>query len=89
VTKNEVTDRLARKLGVSPSEAEQIVETVGNVLHKVLLHDGKIPLQSFGTFGTRTNPQRKIRSEKNKKWYVTERNNGPYFKPSRELKQLA
>jgi len=89
VTKCEVTGRLTQKLGVSLSQAEQMLEAVGEVFRKVLLAGGKIRLQGFGTFGTRTHPQRKVKNEKNKKWYVTERNQGPYFKPSRELKKLA
>jgi nucleoid DNA-binding protein len=89
MTRSEVTDGLARKLGLPRGKAEQMVETVSKVFSKVLLGGGKIRLQGFGTFSTRTNPQRKILNQKNKKWYVTERNLCPYFKPSRELKQLA
>ena len=89
MTKVQVIEKLAQKLGVSVARAEQMVEVVGEVFAKILLDGGKIRLQGFGTFGTRTNPQRKTLNKKNKMWYVTDRNQGPYFKPSPRLKQLA
>jgi len=89
VTKAQVTEKLAQKLGVSVARAEQMVETVDEVFAETLLGGGEIRLQGFGTFGTRTDPERKILNQKNKKWYVKERNHGPYFKPSKGLKQLA
>jgi nucleoid DNA-binding protein len=89
VNKDQVTEKLAQKLRISDSQAGEMVASVGEAFIEILRHDGRIRLQGFGTFGTRTNPQRKVHNKKNKKWYVTERNHGPYFKPSPQLKQLA
>ena len=89
MTKVEVIEKLAQKLGVSVAGAEQIVEIVGEVFAEILLGGGKIRLQGFGTFSTRTNRQRDILNQKNERHYVKDRNQGPYFKPSPELKQLA
>ena len=83
MTKAQVTEKLAQKLGVSVARAEQMVETVDEVFTEILLGGGKIRLQGFGTFGTRTTPQRTIRNNKNKRWYVTERNHGPYSSRAR------
>jgi len=89
VERDEVFERLAQKLQVSMAQAEHIVATVGEVFLDVLPHGGKLQLRGLGTFGTRTNPEGKVHNRKNKRGYVTERNQGPYFKPSWQLKQLA
>lgn len=88
MTKADLIDDVSRAVEMSRKDSEVIVETIFDRIVKSLQTGDKIEIRGFGSFRTR---QRKSRIGRNPKTGVrvdVPAKKIPYFKPSKELKDL-
>jgi len=88
MTKAELIEDVSRVVEMSRKDSEIIVETIFDSIVKSLKAGDKIEIRGFGSFRTR---QRKPRVGRNPKTGVrvdVPAKKIPYFKPSKELKDL-
>ncbi len=88
MTKAELIDDVSRAVEMSRKDSEVIVETIFESIVKSLRAGDKIEIRGFGSFRTR---QRKARIGRNPKTGArvdVPAKKIPFFKPSKELKDL-
>jgi len=88
MTKAELIEDVSRVVEMSRKDSEIIVETIFDSIVKSLKAGDKIEIRGFGSFRTR---QRKARIGRNPKTGArvdVPAKKIPYFKPSKELKDL-
>src|ERR1043165_8674261 len=88
MTKADLIDEVSRLGGVTPQESEVIVETIFESVVRSLRAGDKIEIRGFGSVRTR---QRKPRGGGNPKTgdrVEVPAKKIPFFKPSKELKDL-
>ncbi|MGH2523938.1 MAG: HU family DNA-binding protein [Candidatus Acidiferrales bacterium] len=92
MTKADLVEEVSRAVAASRKDAESIVEGVFDAIVKALRADDKIEIRGFGSFRTRWRPRnRKPRMGRNPKTGAKVEvppKRIPYFKPSKDLKEL-
>src|ERR687885_246188 len=88
MTKADLIDEVSRVVELTRKDSEVVVETIfGSVVHA--LHSGdKIEIRGFGSFRTRQRKPRVGRNPKTGDRVEVPAKKIPFFKPSKELKDL-
>src|SRR5512134_1566781 len=88
MTKAELIDDVSRVAELSRKDSETIVETIFESIVKSLRSGDKIEIRGFGSFRTRQRNPRVGRNPKTGARVDVPAKKIPYFKPSKELKDL-
>jgi integration host factor subunit beta len=88
MTKADLIDDVSRAVEMSRKDSEVIVETVFDSIVKSLRTGDKIEIRGFGSFRTRDRKPRIGRNPKTGARVDVPGKKVPYFKPSKELKDL-
>lgn len=88
MTKADLIDDISRAVEMSRKDSEVIVETVFESIVKSLRSGDKIEIRGFGSFRTRQRKPRIGRNPKTGARVDVPAKKIPYFKPSKELKDL-
>lgn len=88
MTKAELIEDVSRAAELSRKESESIVETIFDSIVKSLRDGDKIEIRGFGSFRTRQRKSRIGRNPKTGARVDVPAKRIPYFKPSKELKDL-
>ena len=88
MTKADLIDEVSRAIDMSRKDAEVIVETIFESIVKSLHAADKIEIRGFGSFRTRERRSRVGRNPKTGARVDVPPKRVPYFKPSKELKDL-
>jgi integration host factor subunit beta len=88
MTKADLIDEISNLTDLTRKDSEVVIETIFESIVQSLRAGDKIEIRGFGSFRTR---QRKARSGRNPKTgekVAVAAKNVPFFKPSKELKDL-
>ena len=88
MTKAELIEDVSRAVEMSRKDSEVIVETIFDSIVKSLKAGDKIEIRGFGSFRTRQRKPRIGRNPKTGARVDVPAKTIPYFKPSKELKDL-
>jgi integration host factor subunit beta len=88
MTKADLVEEVSRAIESTRKDAESIVETVFGSVIKSLQTDDKIEVRGFGSFRTRRRRGRVGRNPKTGAKVDVPPKRIPFFKPSKELKEL-
>jgi integration host factor subunit beta len=88
MTKADLIEEVARAAEVSRKESETVVETIFGGIVSSLRRGDKIEIRGFGSFRTRQRRARTGRNPKTGARVDVPAKTIPYFKPSKELKDL-
>ena len=88
MTKAELIEDVSRVVEMSRKDSEIIVETIFDSIVKSLKAGDKIEIRGFGSFRTRQRKPRIGRNPKTGSRVDVPAKTIPYFKPSKELKDL-
>ncbi len=88
MTKADLVDQVSRAIESTRKDAEAVVETVFSSVIKALQADDKIEVRGFGSFRTRRRRGRIGRNPKTGERVEVPPKRIPFFKPSKELKEL-
>jgi integration host factor subunit beta len=88
MTKADLIEDVSRAVEVSRKDSEVIVETIFDSIIKSLQTGDKIEIRGFGSFRTRPRKARIGRNPKTGARVDVPAKKIPYFKPSKELKDL-
>lgn len=88
MTKADLIEDVARAADLSRKDSEVIVDTIFEGIIKSLRTGDKIEIRGFGSFRTRHRNSRIGRNPKTGSRVDVPAKNIPYFKPSKELKDL-
>lgn len=88
MTKADLIEDVAREADLSRKDSEVIVDTIFEGIIKSLRSGDKIEIRGFGSFRTRHRNSRIGRNPKTGTRVDVPAKNIPYFKPSKELKDL-
>ncbi len=88
MTKADLIEDVSRTAELSRKDAETIVETIFDSIVKSLRGGDKIEIRGFGSFRTRQRNPRIGRNPKTGARVDVPAKKIPYFKPSKELKDL-
>ena len=88
MTKAELIDDVSHAVDMSRKDSEIIVETIFESIVKSLRSGDKIEIRGFGSFRTRQREARVGRNPKTGARVDVPPKKIPYFKPSKELKDL-
>ncbi len=88
MTKADLVEEVSRAIESTRKDAEAIVETVFGSVIKSLQSDDKIEVRGFGSFRTRRRRGRVGRNPKTGAKVDVPPKRIPFFKPSKELKEL-
>ncbi len=88
MTKAELIEDVSRVVEMSRKDSEIIVETIFDAIVKSLKAGDKIEIRGFGSFRTRQRKPRIGRNPKTGSRVDVPAKKIPYFKPSKELKDL-
>jgi integration host factor subunit beta len=88
MTKAELIDDVSRAVEMSRKDSEIIVETIFESIVKSLRAGDKVEIRGFGSFRTRERKPRIGRNPKTGVRVEVPAKKIPYFKPSKELKDL-
>ena len=88
MTKADLVDEISRAIAATRKDAETIVETVFESIVKALRGDDKVEIRGFGSFRTRKRRGRIGRNPKTGVKVNVPPKRIPYFKPSKELKEI-
>ena len=88
MTKAELIEDVSRAVEMSRKDSEIIVETIFDSVVKSLRAGDKIEIRGFGSFRTRQRKPRIGRNPKTGERVDVPAKKIPYFKPSKELKDL-
>lgn len=88
MTKAELIEDVSRVVAMSRKDSEIIVETIFDSIVKSLKAGDKIEIRGFGSFRTRQRNPRIGRNPKTGTRVDVPAKKIPYFKPSKELKDL-
>ena len=84
----QLVEELSRKLGVNHTEAETIVDAFFGAIVDALKKEDKVELRGFGSFRVKKRPARTARNPRTGESVQVPEKMIPYFKASKELKQL-
>ncbi len=88
MTKADLIDEVSRVVEMSRKDSEVIVETIFESIVQALRASDKIEVRGFGSFRTRERKSRVGRNPKTGERVEVPPKRVPYFKPSKELKDL-
>ena len=88
MTKADLIDEVSRAVEMSRKDAEAIVETIFESIVRALRSSEKIEIRGFGSFRTRQRQPRVGRNPKTGARVEVPAKRIPYFKPSKELKDI-
>src|SRR5439155_25596583 len=88
MTKAELIEDVSKATDMSRKDSEVIVETIFESIVKSLRTGDKIEIRGFGSFRTRQRDARVGRNPKTGERVDVPPKKIPYFKPSKELKDL-
>ena len=88
MTKAELIEDVSRVVEMSRKDSEIIVETIFDSIVKSLKAGDKIEIRGFGSFRTRQRKPRTGRNPKTGEKVEVPAKKIPFFKPSKELKDL-
>ncbi|MGH9554371.1 MAG: HU family DNA-binding protein [Terriglobales bacterium] len=88
MTKADLIEQVAQLVEVTRKDSEVIVETIFNSVVRALRAGDKIEVRGFGSFRTRKRQGRIGRNPKTGDRVEVPAKTIPYFKPSKELKDL-
>ncbi len=88
MTKAELIDEVSRVVEMTRKDSEVIVEAIFNSVVQALHSGDKIEIRGFGSFRTRRRQPRVGRNPKTGARVDVPAKRIPYFKPSKELKDL-
>lgn len=88
MTKADLIEEVARTVNETRGTAETIVETIFNSIVRSLRSGDKIEIRGFGSFRTRQRQPRVGRNPKTGTKVEVPSKKIPYFKPSKELKDV-
>src|SRR3990170_7314039 len=88
MTKADLIEDVSRAVEMSRKDSEVIVETIFESIVKSLRSGDKIEIRGFGSFRTRQRNARIGRNPKTGTRVEVPAKRIPYFKPSKELKDL-
>ena len=88
MTKADLIEEVSRAVEMSRKDSEVIVETVFESIVKTLRSGDKIEIRGFGSFRTRERKSRVGRNPKTGARVEVPAKKIPYFKPSKELKDV-
>lgn len=88
MTKADLIDEVSRTVEMTRKDSEAIVETIFDSVVKALRANEKIEIRGFGSFRTRQRRARTGRNPKTGDKVEVPAKTIPYFKPSKELKDL-
>ena len=88
MTKAELIEEVSRVVEITRKDSEGIVEAIFDSIVRSLRTADKIEIRGFGSFRTRQRPARVGRNPKTGERVEVPAKKIPYFKPSRELKDL-
>lgn len=88
MTKADLIEEVARVVEFTRKESEVIVEAIFDSVVKALRENDKIEIRGFGSFRTRQRQSRVGRNPKTGARVDVPAKRIPYFKPSKELKDL-
>ena len=88
MTKADLVEEISRGVEMSRKDSEIIVETIFDSIVKALRATEKIEIRGFGSFRTRQRQPRVGRNPKTGERVDVPPKKVPYFKPSKELKDL-
>jgi integration host factor subunit beta len=88
MTKADLIDDLCRAMEISRKESEEIIDTILGGIAGALHRGDRIEIRGLGSFGTRLRRARVGRNPKTGARVDVAAKRVPYFRPSRELKNL-
>lgn len=88
MTKADLIDEVSRVVEMTRKDSEVIVETIFDSVVRSLHNGEKIEIRGFGSFRTRQRQPRVGRNPKTGSRVDVPAKRIPYFKPSKELKDL-
>jgi integration host factor subunit beta len=88
MTKAELIEEVSRVVEMPRKDSEVIVDAIFDSIVRSLRTADKIEIRGFGSFRTRQRPPRVGRNPKTGKQIEVPAKRIPYFKPSKELKDL-
>jgi integration host factor subunit beta len=88
MTKAELIEEVSRVVEMTRKDSEVIVEAIFDSVVKALRGGDKIEIRGFGSFRTRQRQSRVGRNPKTGARVEVPAKRIPYFKPSKELKDL-
>jgi integration host factor subunit beta len=88
MTKAELIEEVSRVIEMSRKDSEVIVETIFDSIVRALRASEKIEIRGFGSFRTRQRQPRIGRNPKTGTRVEVPAKRIPFFKPSKELKDL-
>lgn len=88
MTKAELIEEVSRVVEMSRKDSEVIVETIFDSIVRALRANEKIEIRGFGSFRTRQRQARIGRNPKTGARVEVPAKRIPFFKPSKELKDL-
>ncbi len=88
MTKAELVEEVSRAIEMTRKDSEVVVETIFDSIVKALRTGDKIEIRGFGSFRTRKRQARTGRNPKTGTRVDVPAKTIPYFKPSKELKDL-
>lgn len=88
MTKADLIEEVSRVVEVTRKESEVIVETILDSVVKSLREGEKVEIRGFGSFRTRERRGRVGRNPKSGERVIVPPKTIPYFKPSKELRDV-
>src|SRR4030081_2146294 len=88
MTKAELIDEVSRVIEMTRKDSEVIVESIFDSVVRALRNGDKIEIRGFGSFRTRQRQPRIGRNPKTGTRVEVPAKRIPYFKPSKELKDV-
>jgi integration host factor subunit beta len=88
MTKADLIDEVSRAVEMTRKDSESIVDTIFDSIVRALRGNEKIEIRGFGSFRTRQRQPRVGRNPKTGAKVDVPAKTIPYFKPSKELKDL-
>ena len=88
MTKADLIDEVSKVTELSRKDSEVIVETLFDSIIKALKSGDKLEVRGFGSFRIRERKARQGRNPKTGEKVNVPEKKVPYFKPSKELKDL-
>jgi len=88
MTKADLVDEVSKVTELSRKDSEVIVETLFDSIIKALKAGDKLEVRGFGSFRIRERKARQGRNPKTGEKVNVPEKKVPYFKPSKELKDL-
>lgn len=88
MTKADLVDEVSKVTDLSRKDSEVIVETLFESIVKALKTGDKLEIRGFGSFRIRERKARQGRNPKTGEKVSVPEKKLPYFRPSKELKEL-